>query len=174
MNVSVVRSPVIRQQSAQRGMNQSGWQNRSAPCVVSKKQTGKKKANDKDEDINNNEQFPDSSQVTSSTSQESVASHPTIVNQKLCPCVSYWIALTTPSGAPCSPLVIHSTLLECSVDVIANRVTTIYSQPHTLIDISNTKLEGRKSSRRQKNYKLKREDPQNNFQWLDLTKRMTR
>jgi len=89
-----------------------------------KKQTGKKKANDEDEESDGNEQFPDSSQVASSTSREWVASHPTIVNQKLGPSVSYWIALTTPNGAPCSPVVIHRTLLECSVDVIANQVTT--------------------------------------------------
>jgi len=89
-----------------------------------KKQT-EKKANDEDEEGDDNEQFPDSSQVASSASQEWVTSHPTIVNQKLCPSFSYWIALTTPNGAPCSPLVIHRTLLECGVDVIANQVTTI-------------------------------------------------
>ena len=88
-----------------------------------KKPTGKKKANEEDEESEDNEQFPDSSQVASSTSQEWVSSHPTIVNKKLCPSLSYWIALTTPNGAPCSPLVIHRTLLECRVDFIANQVT---------------------------------------------------
>ena len=46
--------------------------------------------------------------------------------RKLCPCVYYWIALTTPNGAPCSPLVIHRALLECSVDVFANQVTILF------------------------------------------------
>ena len=89
-----------------------------------KTQKGKKKANDENEESEDNEQFPDSSQVASSISQEWVTSHPKTVNQKLCPSISYWIALTTPNGAPCSPLGIHRTLLECSVDVIANQVTT--------------------------------------------------
>ena len=43
-----------------------------------KKPTGKKKANEEDEESDDNEQFPDSSQVASSTSQEWVSSHPTI------------------------------------------------------------------------------------------------
>ena len=88
-----------------------------------KKQTKKKKADEEDEDSDDNEHIPDSSQLASSTSQGWVTSHPTIVNQKLCPSRNYWIALTTPNGAPCNPLVIHRALLECRVDVIANQVT---------------------------------------------------
>lgn len=89
-----------------------------------KKQRGKKKANDEDadEESDDADEFPDSSQLASSTSQEWVASHATIVNHKLCPSVSYWIALTTPNGAPSSPLVIHRALLECNVDVFTNQV----------------------------------------------------
>ena len=91
-----------------------------------KKEQGKKQANGKDEGSVDADEFPDLSQFTSSTSQEWVASHPTIINQKLCPCVSYWIALTMPNGAPCSPLVIHRSLLECSMDVFTNQVTTLF------------------------------------------------
>ena len=40
----------------------------------------------------------------------------------MCPSVSYWIALTTPNGAPTSPLAIHRALLECRVDVFTNQV----------------------------------------------------
>ncbi|KAJ7315079.1 hypothetical protein OS493_038971 [Desmophyllum pertusum] len=89
-----------------------------------KKQRGKKKANDEDadEESDDADEFPDSSQLASSASQEWVASHATIVNHKLCPSVSYWIALTTPNGAPSSPLVIHRALLECNVDVFTNQV----------------------------------------------------
>ena len=88
-----------------------------------KKQTKKKKADeDVAEESDDNQQLPDSSQVASSTSQEWVTNHPTNVNQKLCPSVTYWIALTTPNGAPCSPILIHRALLECSVDVVANQI----------------------------------------------------
>lgn len=93
---------------------------------LKKERRGKKKTNVEDEGSDDADEFPDSSQLASSTSQEWVSSHPTIVNQKLIPCVSYWIALTTPNGAPCSPLVIHRALLECSVDVFANQVTTLF------------------------------------------------
>lgn len=91
-----------------------------------KKEQSRKKAHVEDEGSDDADEFPDSSQLGNSTSQEWVASHSTIINQKLCPCVSYWIALTTPNGAPCSPLVIHRALLECSVDVFATQVTTLF------------------------------------------------
>ena len=91
-----------------------------------KKGRSKKKANVEEEGSDDADEFPDSSQFGNSTSQEWVESHATILNQKLCPCVSYWIALTTPNGAPCSSLVIHRAFLECSVDVFANQVTTLF------------------------------------------------
>lgn len=90
-----------------------------------KKEQSRKKAHVEEEGSDDAEEFADSSQYGNSTSQEWAASHATIINQKLCPCVSYWIALTTPNGAPCSPLVIHRALLECNVDVFANQVTTL-------------------------------------------------
>ena len=91
-----------------------------------KKEQSRKKAHGEEEGSDDADDFPDSSQYGNSTSQEWVASHATNINQKLCPCVSYWIALTTPNGAPCSPLIIHRALLECSVDVFANQVTTLF------------------------------------------------
>ena len=109
-----------------------------------KKQTKKKKADEGDEDSDDNEHIPDSSQLASSTSQGWVTSHPTIVNQKLCPSLNYWIALTTPNGAPCNPLVIHRALLECRVDVIANQVT-------------NSLLKHQKSCERTVNFKAGRQ-----------------
>ena len=87
-----------------------------------KKQTKKIKADEDDEESEDNEQLRDSSQEASSTSQGWVTNHPTILNQKLCPSMTYWIALTTPNSAPCSPILIHRALLECSVDVVANQV----------------------------------------------------
>ena len=85
-----------------------------------KKQTKKEKADeDVDEESDDNEQLPDSSQVASSTSQEWVTNYTSIVSQTLCPSVTYWIALTTPNGAP---ILIHCALLECSVDVVTYQV----------------------------------------------------
>ena len=57
-----------------------------------KKERGKTKTHVEEEGSDDADEFPDSSQFGNSTSQEWVASHATIVNQKLCPCVSYWPA----------------------------------------------------------------------------------
>ncbi|XP_068727314.1 uncharacterized protein [Montipora capricornis] len=38
------------------------------------------------------------------------------------PAISYWIALTTPNGAPANPITVHRALLDCGVAVTANRV----------------------------------------------------
>lgn len=101
-----------------------------------KEKRGKKNANDKgDDEENDDEQLLESSQLTNSASQQWIDRHPTIVNQKLCPAVSYWIALTTPNGAPSSALVIHRALLECNVDINANQVTTITVTTPTLFTI---------------------------------------
>ena len=80
-------------------------------------QTKKKKADeDVEEESDDNKQLSDSSLVASSSSQEWVTNHPTIVDQKLCPSVTYWTALTTPNGTLCSPILIHRALLECRVE----------------------------------------------------------
>lgn len=62
------------------------------------------------------------SQIASNASKEWVESNPTVVNRKLSPSLSYWIALATPNGAPANPLVIHRCLLECGVEPVANQV----------------------------------------------------
>lgn len=81
-----------------------------------KKQRGKKKP------IEDHEECDEDSQLAGSSSQDWLANHASIVNEKMCPSVSYWIALTTPNGAPTSPLAIHRALLECRVDVFTNQV----------------------------------------------------
>jgi len=91
-----------------------------------KKEKSRKKVNVEEEGSDDVGEFPDSSPYGNSISQEWVASHATIINQKQCPCVSYWIALTTPNGVPCSPLVIHRAPLECNVDVFANQVAALF------------------------------------------------
>lgn len=66
-----------------------------------KKQWEKKKSNDHDENEESDDvdEYPELSQLKSSTSQQWAESHSSIINQKLCPAMSYWIASTTPNGA---------------------------------------------------------------------------
>ena len=44
---------------------------------------------------------------------------------KLRPSINYWIALTTPNGAPANPLIIHHALLECGVEMEAQQVQSL-------------------------------------------------
>ena len=50
-----------------------------------KKEQSRKKAHVEEEGSDDADEFPDSSQYGNSTNQEWVASHATIINQKLCP-----------------------------------------------------------------------------------------
>ena len=87
-----------------------------------KKQTKKKTADeDVDEESDDNEQLSDSSSgefIKPRMDRQS----PDNRQPKIVRSVTYWIALTTPNGASCSPILIHRALLECSVDVVANQV----------------------------------------------------
>ena len=87
-----------------------------------KKQRDKQKTNEEHEESDDTEECADASQLAASSSQEWLKNHASIISEKMCPGVSYWIALTTPNGAPTSPLAIHRALLECSVDVFTNQV----------------------------------------------------
>ena len=87
-----------------------------------KKQRRKQKPSEEHEDSDDVEGCEEVSQLAGSSSQDWLANHASIINEKMCPSVSYWIALTTPNGAPTSPLAIHRALLECRVDVFTNQV----------------------------------------------------
>ena len=87
-----------------------------------KKPRSKQKQNEEHEESDDAEEGADVSQLAGSSSQEWSKNHASIINEKMCPGVNYWIALTTPNGAPTSPLAIHRALLECSVDVFTNQV----------------------------------------------------
>ncbi|CAH3023600.1 unnamed protein product, partial [Porites evermanni] len=88
-----------------------------------KKSRGKRAATvEEHESDESNDETLTSSQVASTASQNWIADYPTIVNEKLGPCINYWIALTTPNGAPANPLVIHRALLECDVETVAQQV----------------------------------------------------
>ena len=95
-----------------------------------KKSQGKKNANGEDaesdaksDDESTNDVLT-SSQVVSTTtcSQDWLSNYPTVVNEKLYPTLNYWIALTTPNGAPANPINIHRALLECGVETMANQL----------------------------------------------------
>ena len=79
-------------------------------------------AENEDHCIENEDDFITPSQVSSKSSQSWVANHPSIVDKKLRPSISYWIALATPNGAPANPIIVHRALLECGVDAISNQV----------------------------------------------------
>lgn len=87
-----------------------------------KKQRGKQKPNEEHEDSDDAEECQEVSQLGGSSSQDWLANQASIINEKMCPSISYWIVLTTPNGAPTSPLAIHRALLECRVDVFTNQV----------------------------------------------------
>ena len=88
-----------------------------------KKSKEKKKTNKDGEDSDENvDKVLTPCQVASSATQEWLAKHPTVINDELRPSVEYWIALTTPNGAPANPLTIHRALLDCDVDTTAKQV----------------------------------------------------
>lgn len=91
----------------------------SAICTQEKKKGSIQES--EDESGNSNEEF-ESSQVPSSTSQQWLRGNLASVNKALCPAISYWVALTTPNGAPASPISVHKALLNCGVDVTVDQV----------------------------------------------------
>ena len=81
------------------------------------KSKAKAKGKEEDEDSDeSNDETVTSSQVASTTSQEWIAEHRSIVDKRLCPAVVYWITLTTPYGAPANSLTVHRALHECGVE----------------------------------------------------------
>lgn len=87
------------------------------------KSKGKKQASAPDpESDDSNEEIVTSSQVASNTSPVWLSNHSTVVDEKLRPTINYWIAVTTPNGAPANPIFIHRALLDCDVETMANRV----------------------------------------------------
>ena len=85
-----------------------------------KNSKGKNTTSKDDEDSDENvDEVLTPSQAASSATQEWISNHPTVINDKLRPSVEYWIALTTPNGAPANPITIHRALLDCDMDTTA-------------------------------------------------------
>ena len=111
------------------------------------KSKGKKKASapEPEGDDGSNDEVS-TSQVASNTSPVWLADHATVVDEKLSPTINYWIALTTPNGAPANPISIHRALLDCDVETMANQVhyfycsfLGIYEDPDLLANIKDRK-----------------------------------
>ena len=105
---------------------------------------GPKKATKKNKkNLEDNEKESDSehftSQVSSSSSQSWISSHPALVNKMLLPAINFWIALSTPNGAPANSITIHRALLECGVHVVANTVRFPFVH-HKLIVFTNVRI----------------------------------
>ena len=71
------------------------------------------------EESDDSEDDQEPSPVPRTSSQQLFDGNPTLVDKSLWPAIAYWLALTTPNGAPANPLVVHRGLLNCGVDVTA-------------------------------------------------------
>ena len=99
------------------------------------------KENEKNPEDNGDESDSEhfTSQVSSSSSQSWISSHPSLMNKNLLPAaIKYWIALSTPNGALANPTTIHRALFECGVDAVATvRFLLVH---HKLIVFTNAKI----------------------------------
>ncbi|KAL9960800.1 hypothetical protein ACROYT_G034302 [Oculina patagonica] len=84
--------------------------------------TQEKKKGSINEESDDSEDDQETSSIPITSSQQLVDGNPTLVNKSLWPSIAYWLALTTPNGAPANPLVVHRALLDCGVGVTANQV----------------------------------------------------
>ena len=84
--------------------------------------TQEKKKGSINEESEDSEEEHDQSPVPSTFSQQWLDGNPTLINKSLWPAITYWLALTTPNGAPANPLVVHRALLECGMGVTATQV----------------------------------------------------
>ena len=105
-----------------------------------KTQKDKDKTDDKTGAESDGEPFTES-QISSTSSQTWISTHPAIINKKLRPSLSYWIALTTPNGAPANPITVHRALLECGVDATASQVCFSFG----VLSISTRKRESKEA-----------------------------
>ncbi|KAL9982936.1 hypothetical protein ACROYT_G005051 [Oculina patagonica] len=89
-----------------------------------KKPRGKNRANNNKDGDESNDSGDDvtPSQLASSATLEFISNYPTVINDRLFPSLNYWIALTTPNGAPANPITIHRALLDINVDTTAKQV----------------------------------------------------
>ena len=93
------------------------------------KTSNKKGRNEENNEDNGGESDNDSltpNRVSGTSSQTWITNHQSIVNKKLRPAVSYWIAMIALNGAPANPITVHRALLKCGADATAKQVCTAY------------------------------------------------
>ena len=99
---------------------------RMQPFFFSAISTHEKKKGNVQEESEEGEEEPEPSPVPSTSSEQWLDGSRTRVNKLLWPSLTYWIALTSPNGAPANPLVVHRTLLECGMGVTAKQVWDVF------------------------------------------------
>ena len=90
----------------------------SAVSAEEGKQSKSRRKEEEDTESDSEDEFLHSSENCSQT----LAVHTTVIKKHLRPTITYWIAMTTPNGAPANPLVILKVLLECNVEASARQV----------------------------------------------------
>ena len=84
--------------------------------------TQERKGNIQIENCDSDDENKEYDSVPSTQSDKYLDGSPTLVDKSLWPAISYWLALTTPNGAPANPIVVHRALLECGISVKASQV----------------------------------------------------
>ena len=88
--------------------------------------THEKKKGSINQESEDSEEDQEPSPVPNMFSQQWLDGDPTVINKSLWPAITYWLALTTPNGAPVNPLVVHRALLECGMAVTATQVIVTF------------------------------------------------
>ena len=81
-----------------------------------------KKKGSINEESEDSEEDQEPSPVPNRFSQQWLDGDLTVTNKSLWPAITFWLALTTPNGAPANPLVVHRALLECGMGATATQV----------------------------------------------------
>ena len=92
-----------------------------------------KKKGSINEESEDSEEEHEPSPVPSTFSQQLLDGNPTVINKSLWPGITYWLALTTPNGAPANPLVVHRALLECGMGVKATQVIPTFKIARSML-----------------------------------------
>jgi len=90
----------------------------SSIAAEESKKYKKKKVDESESDSEADDDF-----LASSANQSLFESNSQVIKKKLRPVVWYWLAMTTPNGAPANPLSVLRSLLECGVEADAHQVS---------------------------------------------------
>ena len=91
--------------------------------AISTQEKSKASVNEDDDESDDSDEAT-SIQIPTFSSEQLIDGNPAIVKKSLYPAITYWLALTTPSGAPASPIIVHRMLLTPGLSVTANTVSS--------------------------------------------------